>query len=196
MARARRHARDFVARAAARVAGGGLLCCALDTELLGHWWYEGQHWLAAVLEEAPRAGLDLVTVSEGLERVEPQRVPLTASTWGSGKNLSTWDSPRVRELALAARRAELRTVAAAARATEPRAALERAARELLAMQSSDWAFMASRDLAGDYPQKRMEHHGAELEAALGALGDGGVGAPRPELRSLAPDLDLGALTVP
>ena len=196
MARARRHARDFVARAAARLAGGGLLCCALDTELLGHWWYEGQDWLAAVLEEAPQAGLDLVTVSEGLERAEPQRVPLTASTWGSGKDLSTWDSPRVRELALAARRAELRTVAAAARATEPRAALERAARELLAMQSSDWAFMATRDLAGDYPHKRMEHHGAELEAALGALGDGGAEAPPPELRSLAPDLDLAALTTP
>jgi 1,4-alpha-glucan branching enzyme len=196
LARARRHARDFVARAAARLADGGLLCCALDTELLGHWWYEGQDWLAAVLEEAPRAGLDLVTVSEGLERVEPQRAELTASTWGSGKDLSTWDSPRVRELALAARRAELRTVVAAARATEPRAALERAARELMALQSSDWAFMVTRDLAGDYPQKRMEHHGAELEAALGTLGRSGGAAPEPGLRGLAPDLDLAALTTP
>jgi hypothetical protein len=56
--------------------------------------------------------------------------------------------------------------------------------------------MVSRDLAGDYPQKRIEHHGAELRAALGALGDGGGQAPRPELRSLAPDLDLAALTTP
>jgi 1,4-alpha-glucan branching enzyme len=196
LARARSHARDFVARAAARLADGGLLCCALDTELLGHWWYEGQDWLAAVLEEAPRAGLELVTVSEGLERVEPQRVPLAASTWGSGKNLSTWDSPRVGELAVAARRAELRTVAAAARATEPRAALERAARELLAMQSSDWAFMATRQVAGDYPSKRMEHHGRELEAALASLGGGEGAAPEPALRGLAPDLDLAALTTP
>jgi 1,4-alpha-glucan branching enzyme len=196
MARARRHARDFVARAAARLAGGGLLCCALDTELLGHWWYEGQDWLAAVLEEAPEAGLDLVTVSEGLERVEPQRAELAASTWGSGKDLRTWDSPRVRELTLAARRAELRAVAAAARATEPRAALERAARELLALQSSDWAFMVTRELAGDYPQKRMEHHGAELEAALSALAGGEGAWPEPELRGLAPDLDLATLTTP
>ncbi len=196
LAQARRHARDFVARAAARLSDGGLLCCALDTELLGHWWYEGQHWLAAVLEEARRTGLALVTVSEGLERVEPQRAPLTASTWGRGKNLSTWDSPRVRDLAVAARRAELRTVAAAARTTEPRVALERAARELLAMQSSDWAFMVTRDLAGDYPCKRMEHHGRELEAALASLGGGGAPEPEPELRSLAPDLDLAALTTP
>ncbi len=196
VARARGHARDFVARAAARLADGGLLCCALDTELLGHWWYEGRDWLAAVLEEAPREGLELVTVSEGLERVEPQRVQLTASTWGNAKNLSTWDSPRVGELAVAARRAELRTVAAAARATEPRAALARAARELLAMQSSDWAFMVTRDLAGDYPSKRMEHHGRELEAALASLDHERPAAPEPEVRGLAPDLDLAALTTP
>ena len=27
---------------------GGVCVCALDTELLGHWWYEGVEWLAAV----------------------------------------------------------------------------------------------------------------------------------------------------
>jgi 1,4-alpha-glucan branching enzyme len=196
LARARHHARDFVARAAARLAGGGLLCCALDTELLGHWWYEGRDWLAAVLEEAPRAGVELVTVSEGLERVEPQRAPLAASTWGAGKDLRTWDSPLVGELAVAARSAELRTVAAAARRSEPRPALERAARELLAMQSSDWAFMVTRSSAGDYPRERMDHHGRELDAALAALANGGGPAPGPALRDLAPDLDLAALTTP
>ena len=196
LARARHHARDFVARAAARLADGGLLCCALDTELLGHWWYEGQDWLRAVLEEAPRAGLRLATMSEGLDLVEPQRALLAGSTWGKGKDLSTWDSPPVVELAVAARRAELRTVAAAARATDPLAALERAARELLAMQSSDWAFMATRQLAGDYPTERMAHHGRELEAALATLGDGTGPGPDPELRGLAPDLDLASLTTP
>jgi 1,4-alpha-glucan branching enzyme len=195
LARARRHARDFVAHVAARVADGGLLCCALDTELLGHWWYEGRDWLAALLEEAPRAGLELVTVGEGIERVEPQRARLSASTWGRGKDLTTWDSPRVGELVVAARRAELRTVAAAARRAESREALERAARELLAMQSSDWAFMVTRDSAGGYPRERMEHHDSELDAALAALSSGGR-APAPSLRGLAPDLDLAALTTP
>ena len=48
-AQAREHARDFVRRCierldayAAERGRPGLLCCALDTELLGHWWYEGQ----------------------------------------------------------------------------------------------------------------------------------------------------------
>ncbi|HZG49916.1 MAG TPA: 1,4-alpha-glucan branching protein domain-containing protein [Thermoleophilaceae bacterium] len=197
LALAREHARAFVAASAARLEanGGGLLCCALDTELLGHWWYEGPAWLAAVVEEAPARGLELVTVSEGIELVEPARGTLQASTWGRGKDLSTWDSPPVAELTFAARSAELRTVAAAARRSEPRAALARAARELLALQSSDWPFMVARELASDYPLRRLEGHTRDLDAALSALTDSAA-APEPRLRNLAPDLDLASLTTP
>jgi 1,4-alpha-glucan branching enzyme len=187
LALARDHARDFVERAAARLRDGGLLTCALDTELLGHWWYEGPAWLQGVLEEAPRLGLELVTVTEGLERVEPVERPLATSTWGADKDFSTWDSPAVAELAFTARRAELRTVAAAAGGA--RAGIERAARELLALQASDWAFLVTRDLAADYPQQRVEGHAAALERALRDSGG-------PGLRSLAPDLDLASLCAP
>jgi 1,4-alpha-glucan branching enzyme len=197
---ARRHAGDFVKRAARRLGRGGLLCCALDTELLGHWWYEGPVWLAAVLEEAPRQGLDLATVSEALESTEPATgAALAGSSWGTGKDLSTWDSPDVSDIAFAARAAELRTVRAAAIRTEPRPALMRAARELLAIQASDWAFMVTRALAGDYPQRRLGAHEAALDAALAALTDCAPPAdqiPRPQLRNLAPDLDLASLTTP
>ena len=41
-AAARADARDFVGRVRERVRGGGACVCALDTELLGHWWYEGR----------------------------------------------------------------------------------------------------------------------------------------------------------
>jgi 1,4-alpha-glucan branching enzyme len=192
---ARAHARDFVEQAAARVADGGLLCCALDTELLGHWWYEGPAWLAAVLQEAPRRGLRLVTAAEGLELVAPLERPLAASSWGERKDLSTWDSPRVAEFAFAARAAELRTVAAAASGSAPPAALARVARELLALQSSDWPFMVSRELAGDYPRERLAGHGQSFDAALAALRDSRA-APEPRLRDLAPHLDLASLTTP
>ena len=192
---AREHARDFVTRAAARLERGGLLCCALDTELLGHWWYEGQDWLRAVLDEAEAQGVRLVTVSEGIELVEPLARELSASTWGRGKDFTTWDAPPVAELAFAARSAELRTVAAVAGRGSPHAALERAARELLAMQASDWSFMVTRDLAADYPLERMRLHGAALDAALAALTDSAA-APDPHLRDLAPHLDLAPLTTP
>ena len=49
-------ARDFVTRVGARVADGGVCVFALDTELLGHWWYEGVWWLHAVIDECSAPG--------------------------------------------------------------------------------------------------------------------------------------------
>ena len=204
LALAREHARDFAGRCAERLDAytaergrAGLLTCALDTELLGHWWYEGQVWLRCVVEEAAALGLELVTVSEGVERAAPVERGLEASTWGAGKGFSTWDSPLVSDTAFEARRAELRTVAAAARRHEPHEALERAARELLALQASDWAFQLTRDLAADYPLERVRAHAAAHDAAISALADSAsVASPDPALRNLAPDLDLASLAAP
>ncbi|HEY0633432.1 MAG TPA: 1,4-alpha-glucan branching protein domain-containing protein [Thermoleophilaceae bacterium] len=196
---ARAHARDFVGRAIARLDAyraergrPGLSCFALDTELLGHWWYEGLHWLRFVVDEARLQGLALATLPDALERHEPVSRPLAESTWGRPKDLTTWDSPRVADIAFAARGAELRTVAAAAGAQAGDPALERAARELLALQSSDWAFQVTHDMAGDYPMRRVEQHGEELAGALAALaGTGTVDEAR--VRNLAPTLDVSPL---
>jgi 1,4-alpha-glucan branching enzyme len=188
LAQAREHAAGFVAHARRRVAGGGLLVCALDTELLGHWWHEGPLWLEALVDTAAREGLSIVALDDALEAIEPApalRGERRVTTWGEGRDLSTWSGPRAAELAWAARLGELRVVAAGA------AASDRALRELLALQSSDWAFMATHATAGDYPRERALGHAAALDAAL-AAGDGGDGA----LRNLAPMLCREALLEP
>jgi 1,4-alpha-glucan branching enzyme len=198
LAQAREHARDFVAKvgerldAYARERGRpGVVCCAFDTELLGHWWYEGPVWLAAVLEEARAAGVELRTVSDAVARCEPVKRALAESSWGTPKTLRTWDSPAVAEIAYAQRRGELAVVAAATRfGRSPR--LERAARELLALQSSDWAFQVTHEQAGPYPVERVEHHAAALHAALADAGP----EPEPQLRNLQPKLDLSPLVLP
>ena len=71
LALVREHARDFVARVGQRLDAyaaargrAGVICCALDTELLGHWWYEGPVWIAAVVDEAAAAGVELCTASD------------------------------------------------------------------------------------------------------------------------------------
>jgi 1,4-alpha-glucan branching enzyme len=181
---AREHAADFVSRVRERLAGGGLCVCALDTELLGHWWHEGPWWLDAVLEEAASQGLALAPLDDALERHEPVAAPpgLPVTTWGSPRDLATWSGPAVAELAWRARNAELRTLAAGA------AAGPRALRELLALQASDWAFMVSRDLAGPYPRERADGHAGALEEAL-RLGS----AAQPALRNLAPALEAAGL---
>lgn len=176
LALARAHAAEFVARVRERVAGGGLCVCALDTELLGHWWYEGIAWLEAVLDEADRQGLRLTALDDALGRHEPADAPeLPVTSWGTPRDLSTWEGPPVAELAWRARAAELRLLAGA------RTPGERELRELLALQSSDWAFMVTRATAGPYAHQRADAHAQ-------ALADGarnGAGA----LRNLAPDLD-------
>jgi 1,4-alpha-glucan branching enzyme len=221
---ARAHAADFVARTGARLRrdggglpGGGLVVCALDTELLGHWWYEGLAWLSAVVEECARQGVELVRLDDALERHEPVRVDdalepvcldrrstgrdgagrlrpaetrvIRASTWGAGGDLSTWSGPAAAELAFAQRAAELEVLRAGARGTLNDVAV----RELLALQSSDWAFMVSRDLAAPYARERFEHHRAALARALdaGADADADAGA----LRNLASHAGRAALLV-
>jgi 1,4-alpha-glucan branching enzyme len=173
------HARDFVARVRARVADGGVCVCAFDTELLGHWWYEGVAWLSAVIAEATRAGLELTTLDDALEQAEPVAAGAAGAgvtTWGEGGDLSTWSAPAVAELAWRARGAELRLLAGGERRPP-----ERALRELLALQASDWAFLETRGWAGDYARERMRGHAEAFERAL-------AGELDPSLRNLAPDL--------
>jgi 1,4-alpha-glucan branching enzyme len=173
LARAREHAADFVSRTRERLCrageglpGGGLAVCALDTELLGHWWYEGLHWLEAVIEECDTQGLEMVRLDDdALDRFEPAPVgdsEWEASSWGAGGDLSTWSSPAVADMAFATRAGELQILAAA---TEGRAG-PAAVRELLALQASDWPFMISRGLAVPYARERFQGHRLALERAL------------------------------
>ncbi len=211
LAQARADAADFVTRAIARLDAGAaalgrpaLAVCAIDTELLGHWWYEGIAWLEAVLDEADRQGLRIahlddalgrhraVPVADALAAAQPATAraadavragELPATSWGTPRDLSTWDGPGVADLAWRARALELRTL------QQPHGAppaSPRALRELLALQSSDWAFQVTRDSAGPYPRERAAGHAAALEAALAR----GPGEPADDgaVRGLAPHL--------
>src|ERR1700722_10131291 len=72
---ARADAAEFVSAVRERVRRGGTCVFAVDTELLGHWWYEGVQWLDAVLDEADRQGLALTTLDAAREAHEPVAVP-------------------------------------------------------------------------------------------------------------------------
>ncbi len=202
---ARSHAADFVAQTVARLRradeddapgdplpGGGLVVCALDTELLGHWWYEGVHWLQEVVEECARQDLQLLRLDDALERVQPaastpaEPAEWQASSWGKDGDLSTWSGPGVAEMAFATRAAELDVV----RVGELAGAA--AVRELLALQASDWPFMVSRDIAAPYARERFAGHRQALASAMA----GGVDADVGRLRNLAAHADRARLLDP
>ena len=161
-ARAREHAREFVD------AGFGVV--AFDTELFGHFWHEGIAFLETVLELA-----DVAPLAVDEAAVAPDDVPSTS--WGAGGDLRTWSG----ELAWVQRGAELRALSAP---DNPRAL-----RELLALQSSDWAFQLYNRNAGEYPRERAEGHRRAFDEAL-------RGGLAPEVRNLAPLLANWAFVQP
>jgi 1,4-alpha-glucan branching enzyme len=198
-ARARSQAREFIAAAAARLdrfrserGRRGLIVFAIDTELLGHWWWEGPAWLEEVIASAGEHEVELVTLGEAVERHVPEPRPLRRTSWGESKDLRTWDSPEVADMAWAARRLELRLLRALAAGLDPQRAA-RAARELLAVQASDWAFLDRRRQAGDYPYQRSTGHARSL---LESIDSADRSARDARLRNLAPDLTLSPLLEP
>jgi 1,4-alpha-glucan branching enzyme len=170
----------------------GLLAFAIDTELLGHWWWEGPDWLAEVIRLAPERGVRMVTLPEAIAEHDAEDRVLHPSSWGEGKDLRTWDSAAIADIAWAARRLELRALGALCADGLAPAARERVVRELLALQASDWAFLDGRRQAGDYPYQRATTHARALLDAI----DSASPPPDARLRSLAPDLSLAQLLEP
>ncbi len=192
---ARRHAAEFVDRVeealnafAAGHGRPGLMVFAIDTELLGAWWSEGPAWLEAVLDRCGEQGVRLLTLPQALAEHPAEPRVLHPSSWGERKDLSTWDAPQVADLAWAARRLELRLLRALGNGRLDRERAERAARELLAAQSSDWAFLDSRGQAGEYAFRRAVEHSQALLEAIDSRRP-----PDPRMRNLAPDMSLAPL---
>jgi 1,4-alpha-glucan branching enzyme len=197
-ARATEHAAGFLAAVRDRLdrhrserGSAGLCVFAIDTELLGAWWSEGPIWLREVLRGAELEGVRLLTLSEALAEHEGEERQVAQASWGEGKTLETWDSPAVSDMAWGSRRLELRLLRALEDRRVSRPAAERAARELLAVQASDWAFMDHRGQAGDYPYRRAVTHAEAMLHALDSASD-----PDPRMRNLAPDLSLAPLLEP
>ena len=175
--------REFLAACAARLrefsaARGrrGLLVFAIDTELLGHWWSEGAAWLGEVVAAAEGAGVRLLTATEALAEHEPVGAP------DRGLQLGRGEGPQHLGLAAGGRPRLGREAARAAASCAPSRGLDgpaamRAARELLAVQASDWAFLDRRGEAGDYAYQRATRH---AEAALEA-----IDSPQPPTRTCA-----------
>ncbi|HZQ32928.1 MAG TPA: glycoside hydrolase family 57 protein, partial [Mycobacterium sp.] len=72
---------------------------AFDTELFGHWWYEGPLWLERVLRALPAAGVRVGTLSDAATLgYVGAPVELPPSSWGSGKDWQVWAGDKVADL--------------------------------------------------------------------------------------------------
>jgi 1,4-alpha-glucan branching enzyme len=167
----------------------GLIASNYDTELFGHWWFEGVAWIREVLRLlAESDAVQLMTASEYLEAHPPEEVlALPEGSWGMGGGHWTWDNPETRWMWEPIREAEARMgrVASSKRqaaSADEEAVLNQAARELLLLESSDWPFLVTTGQAREYAIQRFTSHVERFEKLIDS-----VEAGKPDL-ALAEEL--------
>lgn len=154
----------------------GLAVAAFDTELFGHWWYEGPQFLDAVLRMLPQAGVRLATLASARDQdLVGAPVELPASSWGAGKDWRLWNNdalaPLNDELAELQKRLFTTLDAEIATGSGRRPDLDQLVREALLASASDWAFMISRDSAAEYAWQRACDHVGRFHALADAISD-------------------------
>ena len=200
--RGEQHARElgrrFAAAAAARLRAyadergrPGLLVFAIDTELLGHWWWEGPTWLEQVLGAAGEHGIELVTLGEARERHPGERANAAAIDLGRGQGPAHLGLARRRRHGLG------RAAAGVARAAGPprhgARAGDRARGARAARRAGERLGLPRSPRRG----RRLSLAAQHRARSRTARGDQLVRASAPpRLRNLAPDLSLAPLLEP
>jgi 1,4-alpha-glucan branching enzyme len=167
---------------------GDLVVAAYDTELFGHWWFEGVDWLEALLRRVlTDPQLTTTTLASRVARRPPtRRLELPESSWGFAKGHASWVTAETRPMWRALREAEELARSTLAGGRGSAAARRQVARELALLASSDWAFMATRGNSPGYAGERVRAHASHVHELCAAIADGVDLGDR--LRELA-DLD-------
>lgn len=155
---------DLISAYRESTGGYGIIASNYDTELFGHWWFEGVDWLREVLRGLAESSIvDLTTASGFVESHAPERIiSLPESSWGSGGTHFTWlniDTEWMWPLIHAAEERMETLVRKFPDSDGPRRdVLNQTARELLLLESSDWPFLITTGQAKEYATQRFTDH--------------------------------------
>ena len=163
----------------------GLITAPFDTELFGHWWFEGPRFLAKMMEAF--ASIDDVIVTNLAEAIDTpaitrEKATLAPGSWGFMGTDFVWMNPRVRWMwdfiyPLEQRWLKLLDYLKASFSglTDreiPEALfmlVEQAAREVLLVEASDWPFLVTNYAAEDYATLRLREHAEALRFLLDTI---------------------------
>jgi len=148
----------------------GVVVACFDAELFGHWWFEGPSFLRDVLLTlSADPDVELRTAGNYLKSFKPDRsVHLPAGSWGEGGDHRVWACEQVKWLWEIEYRCEtlfgkLTYHLPWRQRPELRKILQKAGRELLLLQASDWPFVITRKQAPDYGIQRFIQHVARFD---------------------------------
>ncbi len=149
----------------------GVVASLYDTELFGHWWFEGPEWLSLVIKKLYQSEVKPLPASACVELLQPHvLVSLPEGSWGSGGFHWIWlndDTSWIWE--------KIFWIEDEARSLPRSVARERARlykqfmREKFLLESSDWPFLISTWTARDYAENRAATHFERARTLVGWL---------------------------
>jgi 1,4-alpha-glucan branching enzyme len=155
----------------------GTLCVPFDTELFGHWWFEGPRFLGELMRCLSRSRtVRTRTAPDEIDAKEPGLViQIPEGSWGENGDHTVWFNAgnewtwpmiyEIEELFLSMIRAHDKDNPMVVRV------LQQMGREVLLMQASDWQFLISTESAADYATQRFTEHYENAKLLAGFIPD-------------------------
>lgn len=141
-----------------------VICAPFDTELFGHWWFEGVRWIEKVIRKLNRSTVQPTTLEQVFHDVNlATKVKLPEGSWGEGGFHHIWlnqDTAWTWEIIYECELKFIEIIKKYNGTTnqELHEAILQLGRELLLIESSDWQFLISTVAARDYSEMRFRVH--------------------------------------
>ncbi|MGB8952372.1 MAG: 1,4-alpha-glucan branching protein domain-containing protein [Candidatus Aminicenantales bacterium] len=149
----------------------GVIVALYDTELFGHWWFEGPEWLYLVLKKLSQSAVQPMAASRCLEHIPPRTIiSLPEGSWGKGgfhwiwlNEDTSWIWEKIYQIEEDAVRLKKKAV------LQNQRVLRQFFREKFLLESSDWPFLVSTWSARDYAEARAAEHFQRASTLAGWL---------------------------
>lgn len=143
-----------------------LVVAPFDTELFGHWWFEGPEFLASLFRKIYNYSevIETITLSEYIDKHPVMQISEPAiSSWGDGGYFKVWLNDNTDWVyphlsVIGKRMLNLAKSFKTPKNKLQEKALNMCARELLLAESSDWAFLITVGSAVNYATEMQKFH--------------------------------------
>lgn len=150
------------------------ICLPFDTELFGHWWFEGPQFIKYLCEGIHHSPyLNMATVSEQIDKMNPQEIiAMPEGSWGENNDHSVWmneDNKWTWEMIYNSERRMkdlMDNIDIKSINKELREVLTLALKSLHLMLASDWQFLITTWSARDYAEMRISNHHSDLDRLM------------------------------
>ena len=146
------------------------VCTPFDTELFGHWWFEGPQFLKSVIKGLHNSPyINPKKAGENYDILKPNEVvSIPEGSWGENNNHDVWSNPGNTWTWEAIYNDELRlnnlmeSINLNTIDEKLRRILTQVLRELMLLHSSDWQFLIYTQSAKDYAEQRFTFHHSDF----------------------------------